>query len=68
MKKRIWFWIVFVLLAAILLFWMLGGTGDTDETTPVFTVVLSFQSVNFAWSVESSENVRFADASSSIFA
>ena len=38
MKKRKWFWIVFVLLAALLLFWMLGGTDDADETTPVFTV------------------------------
>ena len=38
MMKRKWFWIVSVLLAALLLFWLLGGTDDTDETTPVFTV------------------------------
>ena len=38
MKKRKWFWITAVALTALLVFWMLGGTDDADETTPVFTV------------------------------
>jgi HlyD family secretion protein len=38
MKKRKWLWIAAVALTALLVFWMLGGTDDADETTPVFTV------------------------------